>query len=398
MALMSVQAAKQALLSGVSAPKRIETVGLNEALGRTLAQDIVSQHAVPPADNSAMDGFAVRAMEIVPGKPLPISQVVAAGGVASPLAEQTVARIFTGGQLPEGADAVLIQEDATWEDDQVWPKVRVQANDNVRPKGQDIAFGSRVACRGQRLRPADLSLLASVGLAELPVFKPLRVAILSTGDELVEPPNRLDVGQIYNSNRYALQGLLTQMGLQTMDLGIVRDDLEATIQLLREAASQADVIISSGGVSVGDRDFIKTAIEQLGELSVWKLAIKPGKPMAFGHVLGVPFFGLPGNPVSTFVTFLVLAKPYLEQLQGRINSEVITWPGVSTFSFQAGNRQEYLRVRAQRQGGDVLLTRFEQQGSGVMSSLSWANALAVVEPQQQIQSGDLLPYLFLDSV
>ena len=397
MTLISVEEAQSRLMSLVPEPPvAVERVPLSQGLNKVLAEPMLAKHFVPPADNSAMDGFAVRSREVIPGKPLLISQTIAAGSVAAPLEIFTAARIFTGGQLPKGADAVLIQEDAEWRDHQLYPKVGIAEGSNIRRKGQDIQAGARIADSGQRLKPADLSLLASVGIADVPVFKPLTVAIFSTGDELVEPPNVLRPGQIYNSNRFALQGLLTQMGISVIDLGIVPDDLAETTDRLASAAQSADAIMSSGGVSVGDRDFVKTAVEQLGALDVWKLAIKPGKPMAFGHVRETPFFGLPGNPVSTFVTFLVLAKPFLEQLQGQKVLTDETWPGISTFAFKAGGRQEYLRVRASRDDQGIALERYEAQGSGVMSSLAWANALAIVSPLQDINPGDTVPFMFLD--
>jgi len=397
MTLISVEEAQSRLMSLVPEPPvAVERVPLSQGLNKVLAEPMLAKHFVPPADNSAMDGFAVRSREVIPGKPLLISQTIAAGSVAAPLEISTAARIFTGGQLPKGADAVLIQEDAEWRDHQLYPKVGIAEGSNIRLKGQDIQAGARIADSGQRLKPADLSLLASVGIADVPVFKPLTVAIFSTGDELVEPPNVLRPGQIYNSNRFALQGLLTQMGISVIDLGIVPDDLAETTDRLASAAQSADAIMSSGGVSVGDRDFVKTAVEQLGALDVWKLAIKPGKPMAFGHVRETPFFGLPGNPVSTFVTFLVLAKPFLEQLQGQKVATDETWPGISTFAFKAGGRQEYLRVRASRDDQGIALERYEAQGSGVTSSLAWANALAIVSPLQDINPGDTVPFMFLD--
>ena len=396
MTLMSVEDARQVLLSRAMAVADRETVTLDRALGRTLGSDIVARRAVPPADNSAMDGFAVRAIDVVLGQPLPISQTITAGAPGQALSPGDAARIFTGGEMPPGADAVLIQEDAEFDAAILLPKAIVRSGENVRPKGQDIREGALVIACGQRLKPADLSLLASIGHAEVVVYRQLTVAILSTGDELVQPPKALEAGQIYNSNRYALTALLTQMGIAVVDIGIVPDRLDATMSALVSAAQQADVIICSGGVSVGDRDFVKDAVTQLGALEVWKLAIKPGKPMAFGHVYNKPFFGLPGNPVSTFVTFEVLARPYLARLQGQLVTEPVTWPGQAAFEFKAGARQEYLRVRAVPSGQSVQLMAFKEQGSGVMSSLSWANALAVVAPNQTIKVGDALPYLLMN--
>jgi len=398
MTLMSVENALQRLLSQAVPVTACETIALDQALGRILGDDIIATRAVPPANNSAMDGFAVRSTDVVVGQPLSIHQIIPAGSPGEPLNGGSAARIFTGGEMPIGADAVLIQEDAEFDEVHLVPKATVKTGENVRPKGQDIQEGAQVLACGQRLGPADLSLLASLGKDNALVYRKLTVAILSTGDELVQPPEALKPGQIYNSNRYALAALLTQMGIAVVDMGIVSDDLDATLVALARAAEQADVIICSGGVSVGDRDFVKEAVTQLGALDVWKLAIKPGKPMAYGHVQNKPFFGLPGNPVSTFVTFEVLARPYLVRLQGQLETESVAWPGQAAFEFKAGARQEYLRVRAVPNGSTVQLIAFKAQGSGVMSSLSWANALAVVAPNQWVRVGDTLPYLLMNGL
>jgi len=398
MTLMSVENALQRLLSQAVPVTACETIALDQALGRILGDDIIATRAVPPANNSAMDGFAVRSTDVVVGQPLSIHQIIPAGSPGEPLNGGSAARIFTGGEMPIGADAVLIQEDAEFDEVHLVPKATVKTGENVRPKGQDIQEGAQVLACGQRLGPADLSLLASLGKDNALVYRKITVAILSTGDELVQPPEALKPGQIYNSNRYALAALLTQMGIAVVDMGIVSDDLDATLVALARAAEQADVIICSGGVSVGDRDFVKEAVTQLGALDVWKLAIKPGKPMAYGHVQNKPFFGLPGNPVSTFVTFEVLARPYLVRLQGQLETESVAWPGQAAFEFKAGARQEYLRVRAVPNGSSVQLIAFKAQGSGVMSSLSWANALAVVAPNQWVRVGDTLPYLLMNGL
>lgn len=397
MSLLTVEEVLQTLLDKAQPVQEFESITIGSALGRTLAEDVVSGVAVPPADNSAMDGFAVRSTEIIPGVQLPISQVIPAGSPGEALLGGSVARIFTGGQMPVGADAVLIQEDADYTDHHLLPKTQVSQGENIRPAGQDIQRGALIARSGQVLKPADLSLLASVGTSEVRVFRRLKVAILATGDELVEPSEYLKPGQIYNSNQKGLAAMLEQMGLAVVDLGIVKDSLAKTVAAFQMAAEQADVILSSGGVSVGDRDHVKSAVSELGQLSVWKLAIKPGKPLAFGQVCGKPFFGLPGNPVSTFVTFQILARPFLERMQGRILVEQITWPGQSTFEFKAGARQEYLRVRAFPGSAAVMLEQFKEQGSGVMTSLAWANALAIVAPHQRVSVGDTLPYLLIDA-
>jgi molybdopterin molybdotransferase len=292
---------------------------------------------------------------------------------------------------------VVIQENVVEADGEIAVQVLPSFGDNVRPVGQDISKGERVLKAGRRLLPQDVSLLASIGLSQVNIVKPLTVAIFSTGDELIDPPLPLQPGQIYNSNRYALTGLLQQMGMQVIDLGVVADTATATEKALIRAAQESDCIFSSGGVSVGELDFVKAAVEKLGRIELWKLAIKPGKPLAFGSVSGTPFFGLPGNPVSTFVTFLILAKPFLLALQGQSDVLPEYFWGTADFDFGAGSRRQYLRVRAQASDVGHLLTRFDNQGSGVMSSVSWANALAQVEMGQSVRPGDKLRFLKIDN-
>ncbi|MGB1191085.1 MAG: molybdopterin molybdotransferase MoeA, partial [Pseudomonadales bacterium] len=262
MSLLTVEEVLQTLLDKAQPVQEFESITIGSALGRTLGEDVVSGVAVPPADNSAMDGFAVRSTEIIPGVQLPISQVIPAGSPGEALLEGSVARIFTGGQMPVGADAVLIQEDADYTDHHLLPKTQVSQGENIRPAGQDIQRGALIARSGQVLKPADLSLLASVGTSEVRVFRRLKVAILATGDELVEPSEYLKPGQIYNSNQKGLAAMLEQMGLAVVDLGIVKDSLAKTVAAFQMAAEQADVILSSGGVSVGDRDHVKSAVSE----------------------------------------------------------------------------------------------------------------------------------------
>ena len=241
--------------------------------------------------------------------------------------------------------------------------------------------------------PKDLGLIASVGISRLDIFRPLEIAIISTGNELVEPPNDLGPGEIYNGNRYTLSGLLRELGMKVVDIGIIKDDFEATRTALMEAADRSDCILCTGGVSVGEEDHVRAAVESLGSLDLWQLAIKPGKPLAFGSVNGKPFFGLPGNPVSTFVTFLMIAKPYLIALQGGNRPLTKHYFGLSDFEFQAGSRREYLRVRLSANSrGEVWLSKYDNQGSGIMSSVVWADALAEVDIGQQIRYGDKIKY------
>ena len=395
MSLMTVASALAQLLQSADCSQDAEERLIEETDGFILSRDVTSSIDVPPFSNSAMDGYAVRAEDVAVGQKLPVGQIIAAGATGAPHQAGSASRIFTGAPMPLGADSVLIQEDAEALGDYIVPAESVTVGDHVRTQGQDIEQGAVILPGGRRLRPADLALAASVGLETLSVYQPLRVAILSTGDELVEAPAQLAPGQIYNSNRRALAASIKRLGMVPVDLGIVPDDETLTQLRLREAAEQADVVMTTGGVSVGDRDFVKQSVLSAGELELWKLAIKPGKPLAFGKVHGKPFFGLPGNPVSSIVTFVALATPYLLKKQGATDYLPVRWPGVAAFDFEGGGRQEYLRVQLQPEEGEVRLHLYPQQGSGVMSSLAWADALAIIEPGQAVREGDRIQYLSL---
>ncbi|MEK9747160.1 MAG: gephyrin-like molybdotransferase Glp [Pseudomonadales bacterium] len=395
MSLQTVDDALEILLSQVNVQNRTERRPLSDVDGCVLSEDIAAPINVPPFANSAMDGYAVRAADVRVDAPLKVTQIIAAGREGEPHKPATASRIFTGAPLPSGADAILIQEDVELHGDHIVPRATVTAGEHIRPEGQDMRRGSTVLEKGRRLMPADLALAASVGLSDLPVFTPLKIALLSTGDELVEPPATLAPGQIFNSNRRALAASMARLGFEPLDLGIVPDDEQITQSRLLEAANSADVVISTGGVSVGDRDFVKQAVEASGRLAIWKLAIKPGKPLAFGETHGKPFFGLPGNPVSSLVTFLALARPFLLKMQGATQFRSELWPGIAAFDFEGGSRQEYLRVQAKPSHDGIKLHPFAEQGSGVMSSLAWATALAVIEPGRVVREGDRVDYLSL---
>ena len=371
-----------------------EVVPIADALGRVASVEAISAYSIPPADNSAMDGFAVRASDLSGEQTeFRISQRIPAGIEPEPLVAGTVARIFTGGVMPAGADAVVIQENCDYNDVSVTVGKPVLSDENVRPKGQDIRFGAKVVRVGQKLTAIDISLLASIGLASIEVYKPLRVALFSTGDELVEPGQALKAGQIYNSNRPLLAALCKQMGLLVYDCGIVEDSLEATKSALSEAANNADVIISSGGVSVGEEDHVKPAVEALGQLAMWKVQIKPGKPVAFGDIDGVPFLGLPGNPVSSYTVFQLLGVPLLNHLQGQELVEQISYPVSAAFSKPLTTREEYIRVKIERDAnGELHANRFANLSSGVMSSLSWADGLVRQDIDCAIEPGQRLAF------
>ena len=381
-------------------------VDLLQTDGRVLAADCIAPLQVPPLDNSAMDGYAVRSAEVAQaGTVLPVSQRIPAGQVGTALQVGTVARIFTGAPLPPGADAIVMQEDCTVLDD---GRVRFDAvpqpGQFVRRAGQDIALGSTALQAGLRLTPAALGLAASLGLAQLPVARRPRVALFSTGDELALPgsiaPQDLPPGHIFNSNRYVLASLLQRWGCEVVDGGILPDDRAATHAALARAAQDCDLLVTSAGVSVGEEDHVRPVVEQLGALSLWKIAMKPGKPFAFGHVRrsgGDPaagrahFIGLPGNPVSSLITALVLLRPFVLALQGAsVVQPPAHWLTADFEITQRDSRREFLRARRNAAGQ---LELFANQNSGVLTSTVWAEGLVDNPAQTLIARGDSVRFL-----
>ncbi len=371
----------------------IETVPLMASMGRVLAADQVAQIDVPPADNSAMDGFAVRFDDLAPGTTLAVSQRIPAGHKSVPLATGTAARIFTGAEMPAGADTVVMQENCDYDGQKVMVNKLPTGGrgDNVRPRGQDISCGSLLLAAGTVLGARELGVLASIGIANVEVLRRLKVAIVSTGDELVEPGQGLEKGQIYNSNRYLLTGLLQSMGAEVTDAGCAGDKPAAIEALLRKAAESADCVISTGGVSVGDEDHVKAVLQSLGQLDFWKIAIKPGKPLAFGMLCGKPFFGLPGNPVSAFVTFTVLVNPFLGALQGRGFHETRQRRMTAGFSTsRPASRQAYLRAVVEQRDGLDTAVLLPNQSSGALTSARSADVLAIVPAGQVVVKGEVI--------
>ncbi len=388
------------LLASVETLASIEQVATFDADRRVLAQDLVSALHVPGHDNSAMDGYAVRVADLT-GQPLPVSQRIPAGHFGQPLQPGTVARIFTGAPVPEGADAVVMQEDTgPAGEGAITVRGEVTPGQWIRRQGDDVRKGAVVLAAGTRLGPAELGLAASIGHGHLPVRPRPRVALFSTGDELVMPgtvpPDQLPPGAIYNSNRFFLRTLLLRLGCQVTDLGIVPDQRDATVAALRNAADANDLILTSGGVSVGEEDHVKPAVQQLGTLDLWQIAMKPGKPFAHGRVGGAHFIGLPGNPVSSFATFLLLVRPFLLRLQGVTDVSVPTQPLPAHFDLRKGDkRREFLRARRNAQGGVELFTN---QSSGVLTSLAWADGLIDNPAGQTIARGDLVRFIALSDL
>ncbi|MCD5981256.1 molybdopterin molybdotransferase MoeA [Pseudomonas sp. CDFA 610] len=395
-ALMPVEDAIARLLEMAEAAPitQHERVRLLDAEGRVLATDLVSTLDLPPWPNSAMDGYALRVADWR-AEPLPVSQRIFAGQAPEPLAPGTCARIFTGAPVPEGADCVEMQENAEVLDDQ---RVRftesLKVEQNIRPQGQETRIGDKVLAAGTRLGPIELGLAASLGLAELDVVRRVRVAVLSTGDELIEPGQPLGPGQIYNSNRVLLCSWLKRLQCEVVDAGILPDDLAKTRAALA-SLHEVDLILSTGGVSVGEADFLGHALREEGELSLWKLAIKPGKPLTFGHFRGVPVIGLPGNPASTLVTFALLARAYLLRRQGVLDVTPLKFAVPAGFAWtRPGNRREYLRGRIE-QGKAV---PYRNQSSGVLRSAAWADGLIEVREGATVVEGDWVNFIALSEV
>jgi molybdopterin molybdotransferase len=385
------------LLGHVAPLDGADTATTFDADGRVLAQDCISVLQVPPNDNSSMDGYAVRCSDVVAvGTLLAVSQRIAAGSAGEALQPGTAARIFTGAPVPEGADAILMQEDC-----EALQEERVRINAVPRPgqwirrAGEDITRGAVVLQAGTRLTPAELGLAASIGLHQLRVSRRPRVALFSTGDELVMPgdvpPEQMRPGAIYNSNRFFLRAMLLRLGCEVTDFGIVPDRREATIDALRAASSGNDLILTSGGVSVGEEDHIKPAVESLGTLDLWQIAMKPGKPFAYGRVGAAHFMGLPGNPVSSFLTFALLVRPFLLRLQGvrEVAPQALT--GRADFAWpKADKRREFLRVRHNATGG---LDLFGNQSSGVLTSAAWGDGVVDNPAGQTIAPGDAVRFI-----
>lgn len=405
--MLTAQQALDHLLSHAEPVSETETLAMQVALGRVLAVSVNSLVDVPPLDNTSMDGYAVRTMDTnTPGQTLKIAQRIPAGSMGTQLAPGTAARIFTGAPVPPGADAVVMQEDCSTPagaSDQVQVNIAPTSGQWIRRRGEDLTAGKVALTAGTFLRPQELGVAASAGLTHLNVKRKVRVAAFFTGDELSLPGEPLKPGGIYNSNRDTLLACIQSLGCDATDFGIVPDSLEATKETLRKASKDHDLIITSGGVSVGEEDHIKPAVTAEGRLDLWQIAMKPGKPLAFGAVRKLKdsqgntteaetwFIGLPGNPVSSFVTFLLFVRPFILKLQGRDVGLPQSYPMRADFDWlKADRRNEFLRVKINAQGG---LDLFPNQSSGVLTSASWGDGLVDCPPGEGFKSGDMVKYI-----
>ena len=394
---LSADAALQQVKAGVNRVKGIEKIAIREALNRILAEDIRSRINVPSGTNSAMDGYAVNGADIPAGGAAGLNVLGTAwagkpfAGIVTP---GNCVRIMTGAIMPEGADTVIIQEDVQTDGSGIRIDGSTRKGDNVRQAGEDIAAGDLVLTSGRRLNPADIGLIASLGIAEVSVVRRLRVAFFSTGDELRSIGETLNDGAIYDSNRYTLYGMLERMGTDIIDMGVIKDDLEALEEAFSIAASNADVLITSGGVSVGEADYIKEILAKLGKVDFWKVAIKPGRPLAFGHVGDAVFFGLPGNPVSVMVTFYEFVQPALRKMIGEDDAGVLTLKARcdSRLKKRPG-RVEYQRgILQQDEDGNLVVVKTGAQGSGILTSMSQANCFIILP----LDSGGIEPGMYVD--
>ena len=395
--LLAYDDALEQLTSSVSALGKVVEVPLLQARGRVLAQTMEAGIDVPGCAMSSMDGYAINTADLATSGPtrLPLAQRIAAGDAEAELAAGCAARIFTGAPIPTGADAVVMQESVQVDGDSIRFEQRPASGQNIRPRGNDIEQGNQILQQGQRLRAQDIGLAASIGLGSLPVYEPLRVGIFFTGDELVEPGEALASGKIYDSNRYTLHGMLEAMGCDIVDLGLVGDTLEATCEAMLQASERADLVVTSGGVSVGEEDHVRIAIEQLGELRLWRLGIKPGKPLAYGLINSTAFLGLPGNPVSVFATFFLFVCPVIQVMQGRDWQKPQAIPVTADFDWpKPDSRREFLRARLQSAAdGGTRVAIYPKQDSGVLTSTVWADGFVEIPENATVRRGDAVDYL-----
>jgi molybdopterin molybdotransferase len=395
--MLSIDAALRRIARDVPCAAGSERVALHAGDGRILAEDVIAPVDLPPFDNSAVDGYAVRFDDVAEQPRMPVVGRLAAGAAAEPLVPGTARRIFTGAALPPGADTVFMQEDVRLDEQgRVHFPTGLRRGANTRPHGEDVARGACALPRGRRLRPQDVAMAAALGLRQLPVRLPIRVALFSTGDELVEPGAPTDAAQRYDSNRVLLAALIRRAGADVRDLGILADRADAITAALAEAAADSDLIVTSGGVSAGEEDHVKAAVEATGQLSFWRLAIKPGRPVAMGTVRGVPFVGLPGNPVAAFVTFAYVARPLIDALGGAPVEAPPTMRVRAEFSYRKKTgRREYVRVRVSPGlDGEPRAHKYAVDGAGILMSLTETSGIVeLTELVTDVSPGDSVGYL-----
>jgi len=396
--LMSADDALAFLIESAVISNHTELSSLDDSIGRILAEDIHSRINVPGFDNSAMDGYTIALDENNLSKANQTFNVVdriTAGSTGNELKKGNAARIFTGAPIPKGANTVVMQEECQTSEDgsQITIKRAVELNENIRPTGNDILKNDVILKVGKKIEPEDISLAASVGIGELKVFKKLKVGVFFTGDELVEPGQSLTAGKIYNSNRYALVALLKNAGCKVMNLGNIKDNFDSTCGALESLSKECNLIMTTGGVSVGEEDHVKPAVEKLGSLNLWKIKMKPGKPLAFGHVRNIPFIGLPGNPVSSFVTYCIFALPFIKKMQGSSSFKNEAIKVKTNFDCKRGKpRREYARVQIDYSSEIPMASLYPKQGSDVMSSVVWADGIIEIPENTTFDSGTILDY------
>ena len=396
--LLSADEALEFLLDASTATEKKESVSLDNSLSRILASDIHSTINVPGFDNSAMDGYAIALNDnqlLEKNLSFDIVDRIPAGSTGNELNKGCAARIFTGAPIPKGANTVIMQEECEVSEDgtQITITRAIKLNENIRPTGNDILENDVILSSGKQIQPQDISLASSVGVGELTVYKKIKVGVFFTGDELVEPGIPLSSGQIYNSNRYALVALLEQVGCEVINLGNIEDKFSATCDALESLESQCDLIMTTGGVSVGEEDHVKPAVESLGEINLWKIRMKPGKPLAYGKVKQTPFIGLPGNPVSSFVTFCIFSLPFIKKMQGNNNYQSKIIKVKANFECKrAKPRREYARARIDHSESTPVANLYPKQGSDVMSSIVWADGLVEIPENKTVELGELLNY------
>ena len=396
--LMSADDALAFLIDSAVVLSETEISTLDNSIGRILAKDIRSKINVPGFDNSAMDGYTIaldenNLSEI--NQTFNVVDRIAAGSTGNELKKGNAARIFTGAPIPPGANTVIMQEECQLSEDgsKITITRAIKLNENIRPTGNDILQKDVILSAGKKIEPEDISLAASVGIGELEVFKKLKVGVFFTGDELVEPGNSLTPGKIYNSNRYALVALLNKAGCDVINLGNIKDNFDSTCDALENLSRECDLIMTTGGVSVGEEDHVKPAVEKLGSINLWKIKMKPGKPLAYGQVKNIPFIGLPGNPVSSFVTYCIFALPFIKKMQGNSHFETKVIKVKSNFDCKrAKPRREYARVRIDYSSEIPLAKLYPKQGSDVMSSVVWADGFIEIPENTTFDSGTILNY------